>query len=259
MVISVIFLIICFLLIFFAKKQALDTVTSFFSHLLYPLQKTTFQTSQNLGSLTSNGKLNLLNEENIVLLQKLADKKKLEEENNALRDQFQTVSLKSRQLIEATIVGAPSFIPNVTVPEQFVIDRGEKDGIEKGEIVVYKDNLVGKIIKTESSLSLVEIIGNSSLSFPAKSMDSGALGVIRGDSGNLLFDNVLLSDSLKKDDFVLTKGEIDLQGLGFSPNLVVGKITSIEKNPSSLFQKARVKSLLDFTKLRMVFVMIKAK
>jgi cell shape-determining protein MreC len=56
---------------------------------------------------------------------------------------------------------------------------------------------------------------------------------------------------------VLTNGDVGLNGSGFPPDLIVGKITSIEKKPSALFQKAEVESFLDFSKITAVFVIIK--
>ena len=88
-------------------------------------------------------------------------------------------------------------------------------------------------------------------------METNASGVIKGEGGDgMILDEVLLSDSLKKDDLVLTKGNQDLSGVGFPPGLAVGKIASISKNASDLFQKAEVKSSLDFTKLDKVFIVV---
>jgi cell shape-determining protein MreC len=55
----------------------------------------------------------------------------------------------------------------------------------------------------------------------------------------------------------LTNGDITLSGSGFPPDLVVGKITSVEKKPSSLFQKAEVESFINFSKITAVFVIVK--
>ncbi len=70
----------------------------------------------------------------------------------------------------------------------------------------------------------------------------------------MLLDNVLLSEQLNVSDIIVSKGDIDTEGKGFPRNLVVGRVTSIEKKPSALFQTARVKSNLDMSKLSLVFV-----
>jgi cell shape-determining protein MreC len=54
----------------------------------------------------------------------------------------------------------------------------------------------------------------------------------------------------------LTKGDISLQNTGYPPDLTIGKIISVSKNPSDLFQKAEISSLIDFSNLEKVFVVV---
>ncbi|MCL4353994.1 rod shape-determining protein MreC [Patescibacteria group bacterium] len=210
-------------------------------------------------TLGGNNDLEKLKEENQDLRKKLLDQKKLQEDNNALRDQFQTTKIKSTSLIQADIIGAPSFVPGVSLPEFLVLNKGLDDGANLGDAVIYKDNLIGKITKISSSISTVTLVSNGSISLTAKTgQDNKVEGVIKGQgSGEMLLDNVLLSENLKKDDLVLTKGDADPNGQGFPPDLIVGKIVSIDKNPSALFQKADVVSFVNFSKLTRVFIFIK--
>ena len=120
--------------------------------------------------------------------------------------------------------------------------------------VVVKNNLVGIISQISPNLSKVDLVNNSSSSFTAKTQN-GAVGIFKG-GANLTLNNVLLSENLKTGELVLTKGDIDINGIGIPADLIVGKITSIEKNPSDLFQKAEVQTSIDFTKLTKVFVLL---
>ena len=96
---------------------------------------------------------------------------------------------------------------------------------------------------------------NPAFSLTAKTLGTQAAGVVKGQGGGeIILDNVLLSNSLEKDDLVVTEGNINLDGSGFPADLVVGKIAAVSKNPSDLFQEAKVQSQLDFTKLGKVFV-----
>ncbi|EKD64909.1 MAG: hypothetical protein ACD_50C00249G0001, partial [uncultured bacterium] len=72
----------------------------------------------------------------------------------------------------------------------------------------------------------------------------------------ITLENVLPSEHLKIDDLILTKGDLDINGIGIPPNLVVGRIESIEKIPAAIFQKAELKSLLDFDRLSVVFIVV---
>ena len=186
----------------------------------------------------------------------MLDQKKLQSENSALLDQFETARIRSINLLHAKVVGAPGFVPGISYPSVFIIDKGEKDGVKKNHAVVFKNILIGKIEKTTDYLSKVMLLSNSSFSFTAKT-DRGALGVIKGEgNGKITLDNVLLSEDLKKDDSVYTRGDLDEKNVGIPEYLMVGAIESIKKNPSALFQKAKVQSVIDFTKLFDVFVII---
>lgn len=207
-------------------------------------------------SLGGNETIENLKQENQDLRKKIVQQQKLQQDNNALRDQFQSTKVSPVNLIPAAVIGAPSFIPGVSLPDFLIIDKGTGDGIKYGNAVVFKDNLIGKITKVSSNISTVSLISSSSTSFTGKTGESGKIiGVIKGQGGeDMILDNILLSENLKKGDLVLTKGDVDSKGEGFPPNLVVGKIISIDKNPSALFQKADVVSFADFSKLTTVFV-----
>lgn len=249
-----IFIFFCLVLFFVGKTPVGFFLNSTISNIFAPVQKTFFNLTQNIGGMGNNK----LNQENIELTKKLVDQKRLETENLALHDQFQTTTLKSSDLLPAQIIGAPSFIPNMTIPEELILNKGSNDGVKKGQAVVYMNNLVGEINQVQSDRSSVELIGSSILTFAAKSLHNNVIGVIRGKSqGEMIFDNVLLSDKIVIGDMIVTKGDQDLQGNGLLPDLIVGKIIGVDKNPSSLFQNGNVKSLLDLNKLTMVFVVIK--
>jgi rod shape-determining protein MreC len=196
-----------------------------------------------------------LEEINLDLSKKLVDQKKILEDNKALRDQFTTTSINNKNLIAANIVGSPSFIPGVTMPENYILDKGEKDGIKTGQFVIYKDNLVGKIVQASKNFSKVDLLTNQNFSVTAQTVFSNATGIVKGQGGGeIILDNVVLSQSLNKDDLVATKGDLDVRGAGILPNLILGKIISVNKNPSSLFQSAKIKTQLDFIHLSTVFI-----
>ena len=71
----------------------------------------------------------------------------------------------------------------------------------------------------------------------------------------MVLDNVVLSDTIENTDLVETKGDVDANGNGYPPHLIVGKILSVNKKTSALFQSALVGSLVDVSKLDVVFVM----
>lgn len=228
-------------------------IEGFLQRISYSIGGGISNTFQNLPLISQNQNIRKLQEENMLLASKIIDRQKLERENQALLDQFQTAKPKSYILLPAKVLGMLNFIPNISNPSSLILDKGEADGVKVGYAVVFKNNLVGKVTKVTFYLSKVDVINNSSSSFTART-EKGALGLVKGLGDLMVLDNVLMSDTLSKDDLVVTMPNQDIEGLGEPSNLVVGKIISIDRNPSAVFQRAEVESLLDFPSLSMVFV-----
>jgi rod shape-determining protein MreC len=254
------FLILLFLsiVVFAASKIGLlKPVDSLAKGILSPFQALTYGVYSSITNFGSSSQMQELKVQNITLTQKLVNQNKLMADNKALRDQFQTQNPKSSSLIEADVIGAPGFVPGISVPETLILDRGENDGIKVGEAVIYENNLVGKVVKTSAFLSSIDLISNSSSTLTAKTLSTNALGVAKGQGGGgIILDNVVLSDTLQKGDVVLTKGDTDTHGIGIPPDLVIGEIASVSKFPSDLFQRASLTLKINLSKLNKVFVII---
>ncbi|MCL4353029.1 rod shape-determining protein MreC [Patescibacteria group bacterium] len=200
-------------------------------------------------------KASRLKEENRKLLEKLAKSELLVTENRALLDQFRTVYPAPRTLIPANVVSKPSFIPGETLPLKFILDKGLGSGVKKGQAVVVGNNLIGEIEEATDDFSVVTLITSHKFSQTAETSRSKALGVIKGNgSRSVVFGNILPSADIKKSDVVVSAGSLDKNGDGIPPNLVIGKVVSVNKNPSAIFQTCDVESLVDFSKLSLVFV-----
>jgi len=199
-------------------------------------------------------KIKNLRDDNLSLLKKIVDSEKLKRENQALSDQFYTSYPPSYKLLKADVIGAPGFVPRASQPLSLILNKGSKDNLKVGLAVVIKNNLVGTIVSVSENLAKVNTINNSSSSFTAKT-ENGAEGIVKG-GASLTLENVLLSENIKVSELILTKGDVDFEGIGIPRDLVVGKITSVEKNPSDLFQKAKIESFVDFPRLSIVFVYI---
>lgn len=245
--IFVIFLIVLLIVISFSNVNFLRQPGGFVSTVFSPVRAFLFRSL--IG--TSPSKITV---KEINSLKN--DCEKIKEQNKSLLDQFQTLNPKSSTLLSADVVGAPSFIPSLSAPEKLIINRGKDDKIKTGQAVVFKDSLIGKIGKVNSNLAEVILVTNVNSSFTAVTgKDKNILGVSKGQgSGEMVLDNVLLSEDLKIGDFVFTKGDVNLNGEGVPPGLIVGKIISVEKKPSALFQKAQVEGAIDIAKLSTVFV-----
>lgn len=251
-----VFFLVSTLFFGFGKLGFLDEISSYTAKVFSPVRILTSRGFSGIGGFWESSQTAQLKKENVKLANQLVEQQKLSDQNKALMDQFQVVNPKSLDLIPANVVGMPSFIPGVSSAENLILDKGKNEGVKIGDAVVLKDNLVGRIIETSSFFSKVDLLTNSSSSFTAKTQQK-ALGVVKGQgSGEVILDNVLLSENLKPGDLVLTNGDENVKGIGYPPDLIVGKIISVDKNPSALFQKADIKTLIDINRLSTVFILV---
>ncbi len=243
---------LCIIILVLSLSGNLKFLTSLLEKRTAQIQGITFSIFHNLPFISGDSKIKKLEESNLELLSRVSDFEKLKKENQALSDQFQTSYPPSYKLLRAQIIGAPGFIPGVSNPITFILNKGSKDNLKVGLAVVIKNNLVGVISAVSVNLSKVNIVNNPVLSFTAKT-ENGAQGIVKG-GASLTLNNVLLSENIKISELVLTKGDINPNGIGTPQDLIVGKIISVEKNASDLFQKAKIESFVDFAKLSTVFI-----
>lgn len=227
--------------------------------LIVPAKKMIYRTVIDFGK-TDSSEIDRLREENSKLISELVKEQETERENQALQDQFETTNLSPQKLLPVSVVGMVGFLPGISSPDELIIDKGSSDGIKIGYAVVYKDNIVGKISMVSSHTALILPPTNKNFFLTAQTAKTSALGILQGQGGNvMILGNVVLSDTLENGDYVVTKDDIDKNGTGFPEGLLFGKIVSVSKQASSLFQAAKVESLIDFSKLEMVFVMVENK
>lgn len=256
------FLFLSALLIIFSKVGFVQSFQGVVLVVLSPVQTISTSASRSISSFLYPKEAKILLEERTELVRRLVEQASLLQENKALKDQFQTREISSSKLLPAQVLGAPGFIPGISVPSKLILDRGEKDGVVVGQAVIYKNNLVGKISKVSDHRSVATLVADSSFSLTVKTLpgdkkQESANGIVKGLGGkDLILENVTLDETLKVSDLVITFGNAGETGVGVPANLVVGKITSVEKKPSALFQTARVKSFVDPAHTSNVFIVV---
>ena len=225
--------------------------TGILERLFIPVQRGV--QSFHFGSESSDVKK--LQEENARLRKQIVDQSALQSEVKALQDQYQKSPVGTQKLLPANIIGRRGFVPGITVPDEITIAKGQKDGVIKGQVVIYQDNVVGRVRSTSDHISMVDLIWNPKFILTGETVKTKAPGIIQGaGKGFMNLANVLLAEKLEVKDLVITKGDVDAAGAGFPPGLTVGRVVSVDKRPSSLFQVAGVESLVSIADLPMVFV-----
>lgn len=189
--------------------------------------------------------------ENEELTSRMVDYELIKRENEALRSQFQISEDYSQSLVSAKIVG---FLGQRNMPNAFVINVGKNHNIQKGMNVISNKYLVGKVEEVSENYSVVYTTINNKFQTLAKLPETNANGIIVGHQDFMIFDRVVITDTLKKDGIIVTKGEVGQNGIGILPDIIIGKIRAISKNESQPFQSAEVVPILDFSRLTNVFV-----
>ncbi|MBP6913459.1 MAG: rod shape-determining protein MreC [Candidatus Levybacteria bacterium] len=192
--------------------------------------------------------------ENKKLSEELVKMESLKKDNDALRSQFQETTYLSTNLLPAKVVGFTGALNN---PNALILDQGEKNHVKSGMAVIVGVNLVGKIGKTTSWSSELILPVSKKFSTLGVSASHNSPGIVKGEEDFIMFENVVITDSISKNEMVITKGEKSLGGIGIPPDLIIGKIMLVNKSETQPFQNAQIKSLIDFKKLTTVFIITK--
>lgn len=185
------------------------------------------------------------------LEQKIIGFEIMKSDNNALKSQFATSGETTQSMVAARIIGSQG---DSSKPHQFIINVGSNKGIKKSMTVVFEKYLVGKIDEVTKNYSVVATPYNPKFQVLAKLPDTNANGIVIGRSDLMLFDGVIITDLLKNGGVVVTKGEVDKNGVGVVPDIIIGKISSISKRETAPFQSAQLSPLIIYNKLTTVFV-----
>lgn len=246
--ISVFFILSVILFLF---SQKISTPFDFISYLSSPPRAFLYSS---VHAETKPTELDLLKQENIDLRAKLIKFNSLQTDNNALRNQFEDTTLPSQTLLPAKVIG---FIGTLDNPTELFLDQGGNSGVKEGMAVVSGHILIGKIKKVTPWNSELVLTVSKIFSTLGSANGNGATGVISGEDDFILFDHIVITDTISKGETVVSKGEVDANGKGVPAGLIVGEVVSVNKSESSPFQSAFIKPLIDFKKLTTVFIVTK--
>lgn len=133
-----------------------------------------------------------------------------------------------------------------------IIDKGSEDGVFVGKPVESARGLVGQVFRTTGHSAMVILVTDNISSIPARLGDTRATGIVRGGGlgGAMTMDWVDLEAQVDVGEVVYTSG----LGGRFPQDMVIGRITDVERREADLFQRAVVQPAVDFNSLEMVFV-----
>jgi rod shape-determining protein MreC len=195
--------------------------------------------------------------------------KEAENENRILRDQLGFIQANpAYDLLPAHVIGRD---PNSFV-QTIVIDKGARDGVRDGKVVVAAgrvslpfqtgaesrsddlvvvQGIVGRVIETGPNYARVLLISDLSSAVNVFVQGTQAEGLLAGQGlGNLVLKYVRQGERIAPGMILLTSG----LGGTFPRGLGVGIITEVQTKDQATFQTATIVPVVDLPRLDIVFV-----
>ena len=207
-------------------------------------------------------KLNDVLEENKILKSNIERIESLEAENIELKQEIKKMKdelnidrvLSDYDYLNATVISrnAMYWYNNLT------IDKGSKNGVEEGMVVINSTGLIGKITNVSTFSSDVKLVTtndtNNKISVIITNGDNKLTGVINGysyEEGYLKVEGISNTATVNVGDLVYTSG---LGGV-FPSGILVGKVESITTDVYDLAKIINVKPSAKFDDINYVTVL----
>lgn len=196
-----------------------------------------------------------LKKENDKLQNELVEYNSALSENQTLRDDLNFKNQRSEyDYLGCNVIGKSggNFL------DGFIIDKGQKDNIKKGMIVVTSKGLVGQVTSTASNWSIIQSISNENIAVSGMVETANETnGIIKGykDENNKLLAKLYylpLDSNIKKGDVILTSGFGNLYPKGIR----IGEVIDIEEDQGKIMKNAIIQPYVDFNKLQQVLIVI---
>lgn len=230
------------------------------SYAVTPIQSIISGASEWVGSKISFYRnMSQVNDENIRLNEELEN---LQIENNRLK----SVELEYKKLAE--LVKMTEKYPEYTMVgvniiakdpgnwyDNFIIDKGRKDGLNANMVVIGAGGLVGRVIESGYNYSKVRTLVDDTFSVSAKSARTDDIGVVKGDM-KLKEEGLCKMERIDIRADIIVGDEIVTSSLGniYPPGIIIGVVKEISTNADALTKSAVIEPLVDFKHLGTLLV-----
>ncbi|MBI3980525.1 rod shape-determining protein MreC [Candidatus Microgenomates bacterium] len=226
-------------------KQGFYTIASPLEIGLYSFSQTAVEQFSFL-TFWKNGyrEIEYLKQRNRELSVETARVRQLLEENESLKKQFAALGQESQALLPARVVSFSRYL---------LVDKGTKDHVAKGQMVMFDKILVGRVVEVGQHWAKVILPNDPEEKIIVITTKNRAKGVLKGSfNQDLILDQILQKEKIEPEETIETAG-----GDNFQKGILIGRITQVGGKKSDVFQSARAESLLEFNKLTDVFIKIK--
>lgn len=257
----ILFCLSLFLTAYSAKNpQLAQAGFAILSEVQRPFQIVVKTADDSVGSVWQNY-INLIGvkAENDAMSQRLAtlesmNSKLLEykSENERLKGMLNALEEHKFQAITASVIGYDSTSFAGTV----VLDRGSNHGVSIEMPVAQTDNVVGQIIAVSPNTSKALLITDPTSAVDAIVQDSRVRGTVKGIRLARIceLNYILPDDQVRVGDRLITSGMDQI----FPKGLLIGIVSSVDKDERSMFQKIMLKTSVDFKRLEEVLIITNA-
>lgn len=227
------------------KYNQADYVRSFINDIIiYPLYNLSslprsmiisfMQEYQDIDMLEKE--INELESENMSLKIKLQEFDSLKEENERL------LAIEKKSLASTKKQKIAKVLNNSASPTRkiAIIDKGQNDGLYKGQNVIGVNGLIGQIIELNMMSSKIILINDISHNVPGNVSRTGEKVIVAGsdNSSNLMIQFTPIDTDIKVGDIVTTSGVAGR----FKSNIPIGKVISVTKDPEKKFSDINIKA-----------------
>ena len=144
----------------------------------------------------------------------------------------------------------------------FTINRGKKDGIQKGMNVISGSGLVGIVVDVGSNYAKVRTIISDSNKVSAMVSTTKDNFTISGSLEYMNKDKVIVFNELRDEDDKVAVGDPVVTSYVsdlYQQGILIGYIASIEKNSNNLTKSGTITPVVDFEHIENVLVILQTK
>ncbi|MBA3534701.1 MAG: rod shape-determining protein MreC [Ardenticatenales bacterium] len=252
------------LLIVLDQGARMERPQDFGQRLVMPAEFGLSTLTRTIGGLfTSIGDIGRLRDENEALRQQLdslalvhVQLTELQTENERLRDLLGFQEGHPNYTLEVAEIisqGSPAAVVGQEVSnlvQSVRINQGKESGVEPGMSVITAYGLVGRVLESGQGWAKVLLITDDTSRITAVVQQGRAGGVVEGTRQGLVMRYIPHEERVEPNDVVLTAG----LGGQFPKGLVIGVVESVERSDINPWQEAVIRPTIDFSQLEYVFV-----
>lgn len=148
--------------------------------------------------------------------------KQISEENSELRKELNSTKELVYPFATAQVIARS----NNYLHQEIIINAGNRNGIKKWQMVLFHNNLIGRVISVEANTASVLLITDHNSRIPVMGLNSKVKCIATGQVTNDLICGYLGDDKPLENELVVTRYDNPL----IIPNIIIGTIFQKEGN-----------------------------